>query len=140
MNREFLYRFLSQQKYGVVSSIGPDGTPQSALVGIAVSPTLEVIFDTAINSRKYRNFLRCNAFSFVVGWSNEQTVQLDGEIELLSNQKLDEAHRLYCSAWPDGESRLVSPDITLLLARPSWARYSDYSTTPAVIEELSIRL
>ncbi len=44
MDRSFLYGFMSSSRYGVVSSIAANGDPQSALVGIAVSPELEIIF------------------------------------------------------------------------------------------------
>ena len=36
-SRAELHRFMVQQTLGVVSSIGPNGTPQSALVGIATA-------------------------------------------------------------------------------------------------------
>ena len=78
MERLFLYRFMSQHRYGVVSSIGGEGNPQSALVGIATSPDLEIIFDTVKSSRKYSNLIARPACSFVVGWSGEQTVQFEG--------------------------------------------------------------
>jgi hypothetical protein len=42
---ELLYKFLSQHRSGVLSSTGPLGSPQSARVGIAVTPQLEIIFD-----------------------------------------------------------------------------------------------
>jgi hypothetical protein len=50
--------FILRQRYGVVSSIASDGTPQSALVGIACTPRLELIFDTLKSSRKYANLLQ----------------------------------------------------------------------------------
>ena len=59
VNREelhqFVHDFIATRKYGVISSVGPRGEPQSALVGIAVSDELEIVFDTVTTSRKYPN-------------------------------------------------------------------------------------
>jgi pyridoxine/pyridoxamine 5'-phosphate oxidase len=73
-----LFEFLSRQRYGVLSSIADDGTPQSALVGIAVTRELEILFDTLASTRKYHNLVARPACSMVIGWDGEQTCQLDG--------------------------------------------------------------
>jgi hypothetical protein len=46
---------MAEHRYGVVSSISSTGAPQSALVGIAVTDQLEIIFDTLRSTRKYEN-------------------------------------------------------------------------------------
>ena len=46
MDRRALHASLSRYRYGAVSSVGAEWTVQSALVGIAVTPELEVVFDT----------------------------------------------------------------------------------------------
>ncbi|HEY2470945.1 MAG TPA: hypothetical protein VGI45_24335 [Terracidiphilus sp.] len=48
------------------------------LVGIAVTPDLEVVFDTLSTTRKYANLMARPACSVVLWWGGEQTVQLDG--------------------------------------------------------------
>jgi hypothetical protein len=78
MDTTALYTFMTQHRYGVVSSISASNTPQSALVGIAVTPDLEIIFDTVKTSRKYSNLIARPLCSFAVGWSGEQTVQFEG--------------------------------------------------------------
>jgi hypothetical protein len=52
MTKSDLFHFVTQHKLGVLGSISPRGAPQSALVGIAVTPELEIIFDTVSSSRK----------------------------------------------------------------------------------------
>lgn len=71
MDRIALHSFMVRHRYGVASSISEDGTPQSALVGIAISPDLEIIFDTVKSSRKYPNLIARPNCSFVVGWAGE---------------------------------------------------------------------
>ena len=74
MDRNALYSFVGRHRYGVVSSISGKGVPQSALVGIATTPNLEIIFDTVKSSRKYPNLIARPICSFAVGWAGEQTV------------------------------------------------------------------
>jgi pyridoxine/pyridoxamine 5'-phosphate oxidase len=123
-------------KLGVVSSIGPDGTPQSALVGIATTPDIEIILDTGKSSRKYGNLVARPRCSLVVGWTGEQTVQLEGMAEELEGAELDRLRPAYFAAWPDGPARLSWPGITYFVIRPRWIRYSDFAQTPPLIVEL----
>ena len=78
MKRADLFAFIAQSKLGVLSSMGASGTPQSALVGIAVTGDLEIVFDTVKSSRKYANLNARPACSFVFGWTGEQTLQYEG--------------------------------------------------------------
>src|SRR5260370_36309738 len=77
MDKSAIYALMMQHRYGVVSSISRDGYPQSALVGIATSPELEIIFDTVKSSRKYPNLIERPRCSFVIGWAWEQTLQYE---------------------------------------------------------------
>jgi pyridoxine/pyridoxamine 5'-phosphate oxidase len=136
MDRRGLHRFMTQQKLGVVSSIGADGTPQSALVGIATTPDLEIVFDTVKSSRKYANLVARPRCSVVIGWSGEQTVQFEGDAEELTGDELERLRRVYFDAWPDGPTRLSWPGITYFVVRPRWIRYSDFAQNPPLIVEL----
>jgi pyridoxine/pyridoxamine 5'-phosphate oxidase len=137
MDRLFLHSFLSRHRYGVVSSLSSAGTPQSALVGIAVSPELEIIFDTVKSSRKYRNLIANPACSFVVGWGGEQTVQFEGVAEESQGSELKRFQEIYFAAWPDGPARMSWPGITWFVVRPRWIRYSDFDQNPPAIEEMA---
>jgi hypothetical protein len=46
MDKQLLFQFLDACGPGALSSLGPIGAPQSALVGIAITPELAIIFDT----------------------------------------------------------------------------------------------
>src|ERR1700685_2586627 len=102
MDRAALHAFMAGFRYGVVSSIARDGTPQSALVGIAITPTLEIVFDTVKSSRKYPNLVARPACSFVVGWEGEQTVQYEGEAREPAGVELERYREIYFGVWPDG--------------------------------------
>ena len=137
MTEAELYAFLSGHKLGVLSTIGANATPQSALMGIAVTPELEVVFDTVTSSRKYPNLIARPACSFVIGGlgGGEQTVQYEGEAEELTALGLKLYQEVYFAAWPEGPSRLSWPGITYFLVRPRWIRYSDFDQNPPLIRE-----
>jgi pyridoxine/pyridoxamine 5'-phosphate oxidase len=127
---------MTKHRYGVVSSLSVDGTPQSALVGIATSPDLEIIFDTVQSSRKYPNLIARPACSFVVGWTGEQTVQFEGIAEQPTGSELKRVQEIYFAAWPDGPARQAWPGIAYFVVHPRWIRYSDFDQRPALIEEV----
>ena len=135
MDQPALYSFMSKHRYGVISSISAEGTPQSALVGIAVSPELEIIFDTVRSSRKYPNLVARPACSFVVGWAGEQTVQFEGTAREPSGSDLERCQQIYYAVWPDGQARLSWPGMTYFAVRPRWIRYSDFDQRPPLIDE-----
>jgi general stress protein 26 len=78
LTKSEIYAFIAAQRYGVEATTHADGSTQSALVGIAVSPALDICFDTTGDTRKAKN-LRCDPrISLVIGWDNEQSIQLAG--------------------------------------------------------------
>jgi pyridoxine/pyridoxamine 5'-phosphate oxidase len=135
MDRAAFYGFMRRQRYGVVSSIANDGTPQSALVGIATTPGLEVIFDTVKNSRKYPNLIQRPACSLVIGWSGEQTMQLEGVAEEPRGDTLRRFQEVYFAQWPECREHMSWPGIAYFVVHPRWIRYSDYDQSPPLIEE-----
>jgi pyridoxine/pyridoxamine 5'-phosphate oxidase len=137
MNRAELHSFLARYRYGVVSSISPQGTPQSALVGIAVTPELEIVFDTVQSSRKYPNLIERPSCSLVIGWDGEQTAQLEGTAFEPQGEALKRYQEIYFATWPDGPARLAWPGIAYFVVCPSWIRYSDYDQSPPQIEEFT---
>lgn len=135
MNKAGLFEFLSSQRLGVLGTIAPDGSPQSALIGIAVTDRLEIVFDTLRTTRKYRNLVSNPAASFVVGWAGEITVQYEGEAREPVGAELAAYQATYFKTWPECRGHLEWPDITHFVIRPKWVRYSDYGQNPPVIEE-----
>ena len=138
MDRAAIHSFLAGHRYGVVASLGADGCPQCALVGIALTADMEIVFDTARNSRKYVNLLARPACSMVIGWAGEHTVQLQGFGFEPTFSALPAYQDAYLAAWPDGRGRARDPNIAYLVVRPEWIRYSDYDQSPPIIEEMTM--
>jgi len=126
MEPEQLYRFVNARKLAVLSTISPDGDPQSALVGIAVSPQLQIVFDTLKSTRKYTNLKADSRISFVIGWDAEITLQYEGTAIEPEGEELRQVKDIYFQTWPSGVERQQWPGITWFLVSPVWIRYSDF--------------
>jgi len=129
---------MRQNRYAVVCSSPSGGAPQSALVGIAVTPELEIIFDTIKNSRKYPNLIARPACSLVVGLQGEQTVQFEGVASEATGLNLLRYREIYFSVWADGPTRMEWPAIAYFVVQPSWIRFSDYDRNPPFIQEFTL--
>jgi general stress protein 26 len=133
-----VHAFIARQRYGVVATVQTDGSTESALVGIAVSPELEIFFDTLGDTRKAKNLRRDPRVSMVIGWENEQSVQLEGLADEPKGAGLDGLKRVYYEAWPDGPTRESWPGITWVRIAPRWIRFSDFKRTTDIVRELTL--
>ena len=140
MTKSDIVAFIAQSRFGVLGTIGPGGTPQSALVGIAVTPELEIIFDTVKSSRKYPNLMVRPACSFVIGgWGpGEKTIQYEGEARELKSVELEPYQKVYFQAWPDGPARMSWQGIVYFVVQPRWIRFSDFDQNPPKICEFRL--
>ena len=131
MERNELLAYLRSHQLGVLGTLAAAGEPQGALVGYAVTPDLEILFDTLRTTRKYRNMMVHPRVSFTVGNTvgkgDERTVQYEGVAEELAGESLAQLRPIYFSAWPDGAERTHWPQITWFVIRPRWIRYSDFT-------------
>jgi hypothetical protein len=141
MSRADLLAFMRLHRLAVQSSVSPAGAAQSAVVGIAVGDSLEIVFDTLDSTRKAQNLHRNGQISFVIGGlapGDERSVQYDGVAEFPSGAALEHARELYFSTWPDGRQRLSWPGLVHVLARPTWIRFSDFNQRPPQIVEFDL--
>ena len=131
-----LVAFIARHELAVLSYLSPDGSPHSAVLGIAVTPDLEIVFDTVSSSRKYRDLKGDPRCSLVV-WTGEVTLQYEGIAAEPSGDDLDRYKEAYFKKLPDGRARQSWPGIAYFVVRPKWIRYSDFDARPPVIEEFS---
>ncbi|MDX2151140.1 MAG: pyridoxamine 5'-phosphate oxidase family protein [Bryobacteraceae bacterium] len=136
MTHEELHAFISAHPLAVVASQSREGEPQSALVGIAVTSRLELVFDTLKSSRKYANLKSNPACSFVIGCSGDITIQFEGVAEEITDSTPARFRETYFQQWPGGRTRAKWAEITWFVVRPRWLRYSDYGQDPDYIEEM----
>jgi hypothetical protein len=120
---------------GTAATIAGTTVPQAALIGIAVTSGLEIVFDTLKTSRKYRNLTENQNVALVVDCGNESTVQYEGVAAELFGTRMEHYQAAYFEVFPDGRERQTWPNIAYFMIRPKWIRYSDFSKqTEQIIE------
>jgi uncharacterized pyridoxamine 5'-phosphate oxidase family protein len=135
MTTQFLFDFIAKNKYAVLATVAPDNSPEAAVIGIAATKDLEIIFDTVSTSRKYQNLIKNPSIAFVIGWDDEKTVQYEGIAKIPDTNELDGLLKIYFEVFPDGRERKENwKDIVYFYVEPKWIRYSDFRT-PLKIEE-----
>jgi len=134
MTRDELLPFLRKHRLGVQSTVSSSGDPQAAVVGIAVTSELEIVFDTVDTSRKCRNLRANPRIAFVIGWDQEITVQLAGIADEPTGKERERVLETYFAAYPDGPDRLAWKGITHFRVRPTWIRYSDFNVPGKIVE------
>ncbi len=130
MDSSEILSFMRRQRFGVISSVGHDGRPQAAVVGLAFTGEGDAVFDTVGSSRKALNLRRDPRASLVL-WEGERTVQMEGRVDEPSGSDREAILKVYLTAFPDGVERLRWEGITHFRFRPSWVRDSDFGTGPA---------
>jgi pyridoxine/pyridoxamine 5'-phosphate oxidase len=138
VDRSSLASFVRQRGLAVLASTNERGEPQAALVGVTATDRGEIVFDTVGSSRKYANVVRNGRVALVIGWDDEQTVQLEGIAAEIQDPAHDPAVAAYFEQYPDGRERATWPGIAYIRVTPVWARYSDYRTDPPHVEEIQL--
>jgi general stress protein 26 len=137
MNVDQLFTLINAERLAVFSTVFPDGRPQSAIMGFAVTPHLELVFDTVKSSRKYPNLKHDPRMAVVINVGPEVTIQYEGLAEELSGESRDKYLKVYFEKWPDGPERLAWNGIVHFVVRPKWLRYSDFNNATYAIEEFT---
>jgi len=135
MNVDEVFQFMNRESLAVLGTVAENGQPEAALMGFAVTPELEIVFDTVKSSRKYPNLKKNPRVAWVVGCTTEVTVQYEGIAEELEGEQLAKYKRPYFAKFPDGPARESWPGITYFVVRPKWVRYCDYNPPTRRIEE-----
>jgi uncharacterized pyridoxamine 5'-phosphate oxidase family protein len=135
VNLQEVFRFMDSERLGVLTTATKSGHPQAALMGFAMTPELEIIFDTVRSSRKYPNLKENPRVAWVVGRTTEVTVQYEGEAEELEGEALVKYKPIYFQKFTDGPARENWAGMTYFVVRPKWVRYCDYHLGSQRIEE-----
>ncbi|HSX41384.1 MAG TPA: pyridoxamine 5'-phosphate oxidase family protein [Candidatus Saccharimonadales bacterium] len=130
-------KFLAQVKMGVISSIGPDGAPQSAYVGVTtLFETGELMVGTSVKTRKYAN-LKANPKSSITMWEGATTIQTEGAVEIIErgDSRFADYEGRILKVDPSKQRFVGDSDQIWMVFKPTWIRYTDIAAKPWVIEE-----
>jgi len=125
-------------RLGVLATVADavTGQPEAAVVGIAVTPDCEIVFDTVRSARKYRNLVERPRVALVIGWKLETTVQYEGVARELAGPEDDRYREAYYAVFPEGRERTARWEgLVHFVVKPTWVRYSNYNE-PVEISEL----
>ncbi|SKC71194.1 pyridoxamine 5'-phosphate oxidase family protein [Krasilnikoviella flava] len=123
---------------GVVSTLGPDGGPQSAYLTLAVTATGELVFDARAGSRKVANLRRDPRVAVVVGGPGGTTLQAEGLADEPTGADRERCAEAYGAAFPRFAASLTDPGIVVVRVAVHWARWGDFRISPPVVEDLVV--
>lgn len=135
-NTEFA-EFIRKRRLGVISSIGPEGQPQAALVNLAVLPDLSLVFETTCETRKFGNIERDPRVALCIGWDGQETLQYEGLVEFPSGKRLEKSREAFRATFPNKASDEYWPGNNYFLVTPCWLRFSSYYR-PRFVEEYQL--
>jgi hypothetical protein len=130
-----LLSYMRAQPWAIEASVNPQGAPQAAVIGIAITDRCELVFDTVIQSRKHQNLVGNPRVAFVIGWEQESTVQYEGIAAIPTEAELPALQACYFERFPDGSTRQTWPGLVYWRVRPTWIRYSNFNVDPPIIQE-----
>lgn len=131
--------FLSQQPMATIATLDAQtAKPESALIAFAELDSLEIIFETYYDSRKYANLQHNRRVALVVGFDPKKhvTLQYEGKATELTGDDIEKYKKIFLQKdTPCTEEFLNNPKVRLFIARPTWMAYSDYTgKKPKIIE------
>lgn len=129
-----LIAFIQQHELGVIATANTGAVPEAALVNIAVTPAFEIIFETTAATRKCVNLRDNPRVAMVIGWKDDQTLQIDGSVEVLEGAARDRLKDIFMAAFPRKASHEFWPGNDFYRVKPYWARFSNYNP-PRKVEE-----
>lgn len=136
VNKEILFDFLNKQKLAVISTVGSDSKPESAVLEFGQTDKLELIFDTFNTSRKYKNLQTNKDVALVIGWDENITVQYEGIALELIGDEAEKYKKIFWTKNPEAERWDKRKGIVYFKVVPSWIRYSDLNKNPWEIFEV----
>ena len=124
------------QPWAIEATVTPQGAPQAAVLGVAITDRWELLFDTVTQSRKHQNLVKNPRVAFVIGWEHERAASAvrrhrrDSDGSGAARRPVPSLRR-----FPDGPTRQTWPGLVYWRVRPTWIRYSNFNVTPPIIQE-----
>lgn len=128
--RKRILDFIKKNKLGVISTISPNGSPESAVMVISQKDNLELIFQTPNNYRKYMNLKENPNVAIVFGFDLNEftTVQYEGIAKEAEGKEVDECRRIHIAKNPKSADYAYLPENKYFIVSPNWIRYWNFNT------------
>jgi general stress protein 26 len=136
--KDAVFQLMREEHLCVLSTLGPNGQPQSAVVGFSEDSDGKIVIGTSIKSRKYHNIKRDPKVSLVIGWDNRKTIQYEGLAHEVHGDEREAAQELHVAKHPENVKFKDLLDETYILIEPDWVRYTDASEEPWQVDEVDL--
>ncbi len=108
----------------VISTVGTTNAPESAVVSFLELDTLDIVFATSGETRKYANLKTNKHVAFVIGWGTDgQSVQYEGTARELSTEESRPYIERMIAKNPHVAKFLNKPEERFFIVTPTWMRY-----------------
>jgi hypothetical protein len=121
-----LHDFIARRALASLAYSGRQGGPQAALMNIAVTPDLEIVFETTCYTRKFVHLERDPRVALVIGWDSQETLQYEGMVTRPEGRQRELARDTFVAAFPRKAPDEFWPGNAYFLVRPCWLRFSSY--------------
>ena len=131
--RQEILEYLNTQRVGVLAVEMFDGSPHGATLHFAyVENPLQFFFKTHREYRKSEPLLKKSTTraTFVVGVdeSNMKTLQLDGQVRVITQSEKELFDSVYLGKFPEKRKNQEDPHAVYFVFIPTWWRYTDWHT------------
>jgi len=117
---------------GVVASIGADGAPQAAYVGLTATDDGVLVFDATSDSRKVAN-IRERAQVAIAVTGADTSVQLEGRARVTHDEERWRLGEVYSERFPG--SRALDRGFEVVAVEVRWVRVYDAAEHPPKVIE-----
>lgn len=121
---------------GVVASVGRDGAPQAAYVGLTATDEGVLIFDAAGDSRTVGDIRERPQVAVAVTGA-DISVQLEGRARITRDEERRRLGEVYSERFPD--SRALDDGFEILAVGVNWVRVHDAGEHPPRVDEAAWR-
>ncbi|UNK72081.1 pyridoxamine 5'-phosphate oxidase family protein [Microbacterium sp. H1-D42] len=132
VDRAAVAHFIRVCGSGVVATVGEDGGPQAAYVGIHAGDDGVLMFDAKDDSRKVGNITRNPRIAVAVTGA-DTTVQLEGTARVTRDEERWRLGEAYSQRFPG--SRALDAGFALLAVDVHWVRVYDAAAHPPHVTE-----
>jgi general stress protein 26 len=138
--KQTILQFLRSNVLATISTVNKKThKPESALIAFAELATLEIIFITREDSRKYMNLISNKHVSLVIGWDSKQwkTLQYEGDAYAVNKRDYPACKDFFAKKkdTPCTAEFLSSPLMKFFKIKPTWIGFSNFTgEKPHVIE------
>lgn len=133
-----MIEYVREQRFGVVSTLGPDGEPQSAFLSITATDLGELVFDAKPDSRKVANIHRDPRIAVVIGGPDGTTLQAEGRADLPDGPDLTRCAAEYVRAFPEFTDSVHDRTAVVIRVRLDRAKYGDFRGPSPVTAEVAV--